>query len=490
MLQPRDTTVGVLGAGISGVLMGMQLRRAGIDDFVIYEKQPDVGGTWLRNTYPGLHCDIPSLLYSYSFEHNPSWSMIYAGRREIQAYVRACAEKYDLIERIRFGTEVEAARYDEDTAHWTLELADGSSVRHRMLVSATGGLTDGRLPRIDGIDTFRGPLWHSSGWRDDVDLSGLRVAVVGSAASAVQVVPEVAKVAAGVVVFSRTPNWVMPRNNRAYRDDELAAMRTPEGLRRARRPLYRDALRWYKAFRKESTGTAELREICLGNLRRSIADPALIAALTPDYEPGCKRILVSDEYYPALALEHVELVPHGVDALTEDAVVASDASAHPVDVVIFCTGYRLGGRADGRPALEVHGRGGRRLVDHLAGKPEAYRGMALPGFPNYFTVCGINGTVAYGSVTASAELETEVIAGFAGRLARGEFRSVEVRADVTSSWSESVQQELSQMSWSGDCPNFYRDANGRIVSFFPGTVGRMRRELRALDDAEFILEPA
>jgi len=485
-----DTLVGVLGAGISGVLMGMQLRRAGIEDFVIYEKQPDVGGTWLRNTYPGLHCDIPSLLYSYSFEHNPSWSMVFAGQREIQAYVRSCAEKYDLVERIRFATEVEAARYDEDAAHWTLELADGSTVTHRLLVSATGGLTDGRLPRIDGLDRFRGPMWHSSDWRDDIALEGLRVAVVGSAASAVQVVPEVAKRAARVVVFSRTPNWVMPRNNRFYREDELAEMQTPDGLRRARRPLYRDALRWYKAFRREARGTEELRRICTENMRRSISDPAMIAALTPDYDPGCKRILLSDEYYPALAADHVELVPHGVDALTEEAVVASDGSEYPVDVVIFCTGYRLGGRADGRPAVEIMGRGGERMVEHLAGRPEAYRGMALPGFPNYFTICGINGTVGYGSVTASAELETEVIAKFASRLQHGEFRSIEVREDVTRQWSDAVQAELSEMSWSGDCPNFYRDANGRIVSFFPGTVGRMRRELRHLDDADFVIEPA
>ncbi len=480
--------IGVLGAGISGVLMGMQLRRAGIEDFVIYDKQPDVGGTWLRNTYPGLHCDIPSLLYSYSFEHNPKWSTVYAGQAEIQAYVRACAQKYGLIDRLRMGTEVEAARYDEDGAQWTVEFSQGPTRTHRMLVSATGGLSDARLPRIDGLKTFRGPWWHSADWRHDVDLAGLRVAVVGSAASAVQVVPEVAKTAAQVVVFSRTPNWVMPRNNRSYDEDEWSVMQTPQGLRQARRPLYRDALRWYRAFRKEATGTAELRQICLANLTGSLDDPELVAALTPDYEPGCKRILVSDEYYPALGLDHVVLVTQGVAALSEDAVVAADGSHHQVDVVIFCTGYRLGGRADGSPALEVYGRAGRRLVDHLADKVEAYRGIALPGFPNYFTVCGINGTVGYGSVTASAELQTEAIASLARRMSRGEFRSIEVRNDATSRWSDAVQQELSQMSWSGRCPNFYRDAKGRIVSFFPGTVGRMRRELRALDDADFVLE--
>jgi len=489
MQAQQDTTVGVLGAGLSGVLMGMQLRRAGIDDFTIYEKQPDVGGTWLRNTYPGLHCDIPSLLYSYSFEPNPSWSMVYAGQPEIQRYVRACAEKYDLIDRIRFGTTVEVARYDEATAGWTLELGDGSTVGHRLLVSATGGLTDERLPRIPGLDRFRGPMWHSSNWRDDLDLSALRVAVVGSAASAVQVVPAVADRAASVVVFSRTPNWVMPRNNRPYGDDDHRDLATDDGMRRARRRQYRDALLWWKAFRREERGLAELRATCLANLHGAITDPAMRAALTPDYDPGCKRILLSDDYYPALARDHVTLVPHGVEALTETGVVAADGSEHEVDVVIFCTGYRLGGRADGRPAVEVHGRGGGRLVDALAGRPEAYYGLAVPGFPNYFTVCGINGTVAYGAVFASAELATEAIAHYARRLVDGEFRSVEVRPDVTRRWSEQVQSELQAMSWAGACPNFYRDASGRIVSFFPGTVGRLRRELRGLDDGDFVLEP-
>lgn len=485
----QGSTVGILGAGLSGLLMGMQLRRAGIDDFTIYEKQPDVGGTWLRNTYPGLHCDIPSHLYSYSFEPH-DWSMVYAGQPEIQAYLRRCAEKYDLIERIRFGTSVEAARYDADAASWTFELAGGERVTHRLVVSATGGLTEGKPPRLPGIERFSGPMWHSGNWRDDVDVSGLRVGVVGSAASAVQVVPEMAKRAAEVVVFSRTPNWVMPRNNRFYTEAEHEVLQSGPGQRRERRRQYRDALLWYRVFRRNAAAMADLRQVCLDNLRSAIDDPGLIAALTPDYDPGCKRILVSDEYYPALAQDHVHLVPHGVDAVDETGLIAADGSHHQLDVVIFCTGYRLGGRADGSPALEVYGREGERLTDVLRRRAEAYRGIAVPGFPNYFTVCGVNGTVAYGAVFASAELETEAIARFAQRLDAGEFDSIEVRAEVTRQWSDAVQIELQEMSWTGDCPNFYRDPNGRIVSFFPGTVGRMRRELRRLDDADFVLDGA
>ena len=481
------TTVGVLGAGVSGLLMGMRLRQAGVDDFVLYEKLSDVGGTWLRNTYPGLHCDIPSHLYCYSFEPNPDWSLTYAGQVEIQAYLRRCAEKYDLVEQIRFETCVESARWDGDAGEWTLELADGAVARHRVLVAATGGLTEPKLPRIDGLDRFEGPSWHSGSWRHDVDLSGLRVAVVGSAASAVQVVPEVAKRAAEVFVFSRTPNWVVPRNNTPYSDAERAALREPANQRRLWLQQYRESMLWYGAFRRRPEAIDELRQACLANMASAIEDPALVAALTPDFDPGCNRILVSDDYYPALAQPHVHLVAHGVTGLTERAVVAADGTQTEVDAVVFCTGYRLGGRSDGRPALDVYGRGGRELRRALAERTEAYRGVAVPGFPNYFTICGVNGTVAYGPVFLSAELETEYIAGWVRRIVDDDLRAVEPRADVTEAYNEAIQAELAEMSWTGDCPNFYRGAGGRIVSFFPGTVGRMRRELRGAPEDDYLI---
>ncbi|MFN0028197.1 MAG: flavin-containing monooxygenase [Acidimicrobiales bacterium] len=485
----QHTAVGILGAGLSGVLMGMQLQRAGISDFVIYERQADVGGTWLRNTYPGLHCDIPSHLYSYSFEPNPDWSMVYAPQREIQAYIRACAERHGLIERIRFGTTVERARWDSAEARWQLDITaadvpEALRASHRVLIGATGGLTEPRLPRIEGLDTFAGPMWHSGAWRDDVDLSGRSVAVVGSAASAVQVVPEVAQRAAAVTVFSRTPNWVMPRNNRTYQPPERDELRRDGAVRKLRRRQYRDALLWHRAFSRNPAAVAELRRSGLDHLRSAISDPALIAALTPDYEPGCRRILVSDEYYPALAMAHVELVPQGVTALDTDAVVAADGSRHHADAVIFCTGYRLGGREDGRPAVEVVGRDGRRLIDALRANPQAYRGIAVPGFPNYFTLPGINGVVGYGAVIASAEVASERIATETGLVVNGSCRTVEARLAPTERFNAEIQAELATMSWAGACSNFYIDGAGRNVTFFPGTLGRMRRELRRVGGAD------
>ncbi|MEZ5411747.1 MAG: NAD(P)/FAD-dependent oxidoreductase [Acidimicrobiales bacterium] len=483
------TTVGILGAGLSGIAMALQLRRAGFDDFVIYEEQPDVGGTWYRNTYPGLHCDIPSHLYCYTAEPNPDWSMVFAPRAEIQAYIRSVAEKWDLVSHIRFATRVLSARFDEDEGVWWLTLAGGGSeVPHRVLVSATGGLTAPNLPKVPGLDTFAGPSWHSAAWRHDVDLRGKRVAVVGSAASAVQVVPEVAKLAAEVTVFSRTPNWVFPRNNRHYTDSERAALQHAEEMQRLRRGQYKDSMWWWLAFRRHEATLQAMRERCLTHMRASITDPAVIDALTPSYPPGCNRLLLSDDYYHALAQPHVRLVPHGVTALSETAVQAADGSATDVDVVIFCTGYRLGGRADGAAALDVYGRGGETLRNRISRQTMAYRGVAVPGFPNWFTVCGINGTVAYGSLILSAEVETDYITRWVQRMANDGIKSVEAREDATEAYNEAIQRELSQMSWTGACSNFYRDARGRVVAFHPGTIGRMRRELADLHEDDFIVE--
>ena len=477
-----------MGAGLTGVLMGMQLRRAGIDDFVIYEKESDVGGTWLRNTYPGLHCDVPSHLYSYSFAPNPNWSTVHASQAEIQAYIRTCAEKYGLIDKIRFGIKINEARYDDATATWCLITEDGETINHRALVSATGGLTEPNLPQIDGFDVFEGPNWHSGAWRDDVDMSDKRIAVIGSAASAVQVVPEVANRAKELHVFQRSPNWVMPRNNAPYTAEQKAAFRKGAALRAHWRELYRHSLYMYRVTHKDPRMIEFFRQTVLHQMREAIDDPALIDALTPDYDPGCKRIVVSDEYYPALAKAHVHLHPHAVTALTKSGVIAADGSRTEVDIVVFCTGYKLGARADNSPSVQVYGRNGEWLLAELARRAEAYRGIMIPGFPNYFTVCGINGVAAYTSLILSGEIQTEHIAQRIKDLAEGPVKSVEPKADATREYNDLIQAELQTMSWTGPCANFYRDRTGRVVSFFPGTLGRMRREMRHIDNNDYAIE--
>jgi cation diffusion facilitator CzcD-associated flavoprotein CzcO len=474
-------TVAILGAGLSGLAMAIQLQQVGIDDVTIYERGPDVGGTWLRNTYPGLHCDIPSHLYCFSFEPNPDWSMVYAGQAEIQAYLRHCAEKYGLIDRIRFDVDIRTARFDPAAGMWSLETEAGETDTHRVLVQATGGLTAPRLPRIEGLSTFEGPSWHSGSWRHDLDLRDCRVGIIGSAASAVQVVPHVASEASAVHVFSRTPNWVVPRGNRFYTDTEKAQFRDETSWNRERRKRYRSSLLWYRAQKRFASGISDLGTITLDHMKNSISDPELIEALTPPYEPGCNRILVSDDYYATLAQPHVTLVPHGVTALTPTGIVAADGSETEVDVVIYCTGYRIGSRNDGQVAVDVVGPDDVHLATALAEQPEAYYGVAIPGFPNYFTINGINGTTGYTSLFNSAELHSELVATLTRRLVDEQLGSIEARRDAADIYNRRIQTELQEMSWSGDCRNFYLNRTGRNTTFYPGTLGQMRRELRSPD---------
>ncbi|MFT7601680.1 MAG: cation diffusion facilitator CzcD-associated flavoprotein CzcO [Acidimicrobiales bacterium] len=478
-------TIGILGGGLSGVVMGIQLKMAGIDDFVIYDKQDDVGGTWVRNTYPGLHCDMPSHLYCYSFEPNPDFSMVYAGQPEIQAYIRSCAEKYGLLDHLRLGTTVETATYSEE-GYWSLEIAGQTAVRHRVLVSATGGLTEPHYPRIEGRLSFAGPQWHSGSWRHDVDLAGKRVAVIGSAASAVQVVPSVAGQAAEVVVYSRTPNWVVPRGNYHYSVAQKASFATDEGWHRVRRQQWRSSLLWQQAFERNPGAADEIASLVLNQINAAIEDGEVVEALTPSYEPGCKRILVSDDYYPTLAKDHVTLVPHGVTELSENEVVAADGSRTEVDVVIFCTGYKLGSREDGRPAVDVQGRDC-SLREALGRAPEAYRSVAIPGFPNYFVLGGINGAPGHAPLFLVSEVLADHILRWIRRLLDEDLTSVEVKPESAKAYSLAIQDELQNMSWAGDCPGWYKDREGRILAFFPGSWNRMRRELRDLHENDYIL---
>jgi len=484
------TTVGVLGAGVAGIAVGMAMRSAGVDDVVLYDRNDDVGGLWHTTDYPGLRCDIPSHLFSYTADPNAAWSHRYATGEEIAAYLRECADRWGLRERTRFATTVERARFDESAGMWELELADGTTARHRVLVSATGGLTAPSIPRVSGLDVFEGPWWHASRWRHDVALEGRSVAVVGSAASAVQVVPAVAEVAAAVTVYARTPNWVVPRDDAAYDETTREAFGDDAERRRHWRTLYRESLLWHRVFDRRPDAVEELRRIALGNMHRHIDDPLLCAALTPDFDPGCKRILVSDDYYPALARPHVRLVPHEVTALTGSGVVDASGGETPADVVVFCTGYRLGARDDGRPNVDVVAPDGRSFRSAMAARQEAYLGVAVPGFPNYFVVGGVNGSSGYGPFFLTAEIAAELIARQTVRVVTEGLRTLEVRPDVTERYNVEIQRRLGRMSWTGDCPNFYRDATGRIVSFFPGTFGELRRRCRTAPADDFVVTVA
>jgi cation diffusion facilitator CzcD-associated flavoprotein CzcO len=373
-----------LGAGASGICLGVKLREAGFSDFTILEKSDDVGGTWHDNRYPGACCDVPSHFYSFSFERKADWSRKFSPQDEIQDYFRHVVDKYGLRPHIRFGTEVASARFDESAGVWRLRTKAGEELEAEVLASGVGQLNRPYVPEFAGRESFRGTAFHSARWDHGVDLAGKRVAVIGNAASAVQFVPPVAEQAAHVDVFQRTPNYVAPRLDYAYGERAKWLFAHVPGLER----LYRWWIYWnfelrFTLFRGHGEGwlSRRIRQACLDYLAAEIPDPKLRAALTPDYAPGCKRLLISDDYIPALRRENVAVVTSGIERIAEGGVVTRDGALHPADVIVYGTGFET---TSFLAPIEIEGLGGRKLQEQWRDGAEAYLGVAVAGFPNLF----------------------------------------------------------------------------------------------------------
>ncbi|MGH6999225.1 MAG: flavin-containing monooxygenase, partial [Phenylobacterium sp.] len=376
-----DVKVAILGAGFAGLCMGLQLKAQGESSFVILEKANRVGGTWRENVYPGAGCDIPSHLYSYSFAPNPDWPEVYSAQPDILAYIEGVVDRHELAGHIRLGAEVIGAAWDEATGLWSISLADGSRLTAEAFVTAWGQLNRPKLPEIEGRDSFAGPAFHSAHWDVSVDLAGKRVAVIGNGASAIQFVPEIAKVAGQLTLFQRSPNWIVPRMNRPYTDAEKAQFRAqPELMEKVRSEIFHMAEERLIAKRN---GTAPVEEvpIPLAHLHAQVADPELRAALTPDFTLGCKRLLLSNDFYPALTRDDVEVVPHALAAVEGSTVVGADGSRREVDVIIFGTGFDV---SHPPIAQRVRGADGAPLSEAWTDSPEAYLGTTLAGAPNAF----------------------------------------------------------------------------------------------------------
>ncbi|MCK5749854.1 MAG: NAD(P)/FAD-dependent oxidoreductase, partial [Oricola sp.] len=387
--------IAILGAGFSGMGMAIRLRQEGFDNFVIYEKAEEVGGTWRENVYPGVACDVPSHLYSFSFEPNPRWSKRYSPGGEIQDYMKACAKKYDLYRSIRFGKKVTAIRHDG--SEWTVDFADGSSAAADYVVSGLGGLHQPNIPDIPGRERFSGPMFHTAKWRDDVDLEGKRVAVVGSAASAVQVIPEIVDKVAHLDVYQRTPNWILPRQGYAYPDWLKGVFEAAPALARLYRGVIFSLMELrFNAFKKDDNKMkAFVRKTFSAYLERQVRDPELRAKLTPDYPVGCKRILISDDYFAAIQKPNVDLVTEGIAAITAGGVRTKDGRERPADVVILATGFKP---FDILESIEVSGPSGRSLREAWKDGIAAHRTVAAPGFPNFFLLLGPNSGLGHNSV--------------------------------------------------------------------------------------------
>ena len=466
---------------MSGICMGVILKRAGIDSFTIVERSAGVGGTWWDNTYPGAQCDVRSRLYSFSFEPKSDWSRVFAPGAEIQAYAEHCVDKYGLRPHLRLNTTLSSARFDTERAAWQFATAGGERLEARVFVCSVGPLNRPRWP--PGIDAFRGERMHSARWNPSYDFRGKRVALIGSAASAVQLAPPLAAGARHLTVFQRTASWVLPRPDRAYTSVEKALMRMPPFARLSRWWQYCAHDLRFAGFRGRGLLYRLIVALADRHRRRQVADVALRDRLRPRYPMGCKRILITSDFYPTLARPNVTLVSQAAASFTPEAVIAADGSRHEVDAIVCATGFNT---SELLPDIEVTGAGGARLSDVAGDSPEAYRGVAIPGFPNLFLLLGPNTGSGHTSVLLAIEAQARYVHRCVTALTHRPGESIEVRRDVADAHNRDLQQRLSRTVWtSSSCGSWYKNAAGRVFALYPGHCTRYLLEMRRPDFRDF-----
>lgn len=481
--------VAIIGAGFGGLAAAVALRRIGVDDLAIIERCEGVGGTWRLNTYPGAACDIQSHLYSFSFAPNPNWSRTYARQPEILAYLESVAEDFDLNRHLLTGTAVRSMRWNEDTRQWALDLesvatGSGFAFSADVVISAVGLFGEPKLPDIDGLTDFAGSIMHTSRWDPRADVTGCRVAVIGTGASAVQVIPELARHAAEVTVFQRTPPWMVPKDDRAFSAAEL------DRFRRSRWAARRERWRLWKeqhdntALRLDDPLVAGRQGIAEEFLRRSVADDRLRAALTPDYPFRCKRVLLGGDYYAALQQDNVSLVTAPVEKITESHVCTAE-TATEADVIVLATGFHTNHYLSG---IEVTGVGGQSLHERWGEDPSAYLGVAVSGFPNFLMLYGPNTNQGGNSIVYILEAGARLAADAVGRIWR-RGGTLEVRPDAERRFNDEISAELEQTVWT-QCGSYFRSPGGRIVTQWPYTEIDYARRTWRLRPGDWIHRPA
>jgi cation diffusion facilitator CzcD-associated flavoprotein CzcO len=464
----RRRRIAIIGSGFSGLCLGIQLKRAGLESFTIFEKADRLGGTWRDNTYPGAACDVPSFSYCFSFAQKTDWTRKWSPQPEIAAYMEDCARRYDLLPHLRLGTEIASARFDEADGTWRLRTTAGEEIVADVLVSAVGQLNRPSVPDIPGLDRFRGTRFHSARWNHGYDLTDKRVAVIGNAASAIQFIPRIAPTVRYLTILQRSANWMLPRRDRAYTAAERARFtRFPWLARLYRWSLWLQYEMQFPAFRGNRPMQAMMRKAALRNLGAHVADPRLRAALVPDYPIGAKRVLISDDYYQALGRPNVALVTSGIDHLTEDAVVTRDGAVHPVDAVILATGFQS--TAFLAP-MRVEGRGGRTLESEWAGGARAYLGLTVAGFPNFFMTYGPNTNLGHNSIIFMIECQTRYIVAAIRTLIDRDLAWMDLRREVMETYNAALQRELARSVWARIGASWYKNERGVITNNWSGTT--------------------
>ncbi|WP_405485754.1 flavin-containing monooxygenase [Nocardia sp. NBC_00511] len=474
MNTPR---IAIVGAGISGICMGVALRRAGFTDFTLFEKGADYGGTWRDNVYPGLVCDVPSRYYQFTFAMNPEWSRLYSTGPEIKDYLVGVAHDHGLREHTRFGVEVTAAEFTGDG--WRVSGSDGRVERFDFVLCATGFLHRPNLPDIPGLDEFRGTVMHSARWRDDVELTGKRVGVIGTGSTGTQLVGALAGQVPKVVMFQRTPQWILPTVNRAYTGVSKQLYRRIPLLGKASYHLNRG---FFAAFSQGLVHPGRVRTfiqwVVARNLR-SVEDPVLRRKLTPDYQAMCKRLVVSDRFYRAIQRPDVELVTEGIDHIDEHGVVTADGVHHDLDILLLATGFDS--HAFMRP-MAITGTDGRTLDEAWAAGPRAFEGVMMPDFPNLFMLVGPHSPFANHPLTAVAEAQSARIVGWLTRWRAGEFETVAPTRAATDRYNARMRAAAPSTVWTTGCQSWYLGKDG-LPELWPWTPSAYEKLIRSTPTA-------
>lgn len=479
--------VAILGAGAAGLCAAIALREAGIRTFEVWEKSDGVGGTWRDNTYPGAGCDVPSHLYSFSFASKRDWTRKFAGQEEILGYFESLVDRFDLGPHLRFGREVVSADWDEHTACWRLRLADGGESEADVVLSGLGQLNRPYVPDLPGLDTFGGPTFHSARWRHDVDLTGKDVAVVGIGASAIQFVPPVAAAADHVTLFQRTPNYVAPKGDREFTQAQRWALVHVPGLQR----LYRSWIYWklearWTFMRRGSRLGRFMQQRFASEVGKLASERLPTDALVPNYVPGCRRILISDDWYPTLLRPHVDVVSAGVVAVEPGAVVTEDGGRHRADVLVFGTGFRT---TEFLSPVRITGREGRVLEEDWSDGASAFLGLARPGFPNLFMMYGPNTNLGHNSILFMIEQQVGCIVEVLQRMVLERLAAVEPTPAAMSAFDAFVDEAVAATVWAEDCSSWYKNAAGRVTNNWPGPTVAYRRRLRRVAADEWAVRP-
>jgi cation diffusion facilitator CzcD-associated flavoprotein CzcO len=483
----EDFPIVVVGTGFSGIAMGVMLKKAGIDSFTILEKAGDIGGTWRDNTYPGAACDVPSHLYCFSFEPKPDWSRFFSPQQEIHEYLRHCVTKYDLARHIQFHSKVTGAEFDAGTGTWTVRVEGREPLRARAVVLGNGALHVPSYPDIPGREEFEGKLFHSAQWDHDFDLSGKTVAVIGTGASSIQFVPEIAPKVGKMHLFQRTPPWIVPKPDRAVG-------RREQGLYRRFRPLHwllRAFIYWVMEARALGFVVSPrlmkfFQRQALRFLEASVPDPALRAKLTPAYAIGCKRILISNDYSPALQRPNVALVTDGIERITRTGIRTRDGVERPVDAIICGTGFMV---ADYINSLHVVGRGGRTLNASVQAREGHHLGTTVRGFPNFYVLMGPNTGLGHNSMIFMIEAQARYALQAIQAIRRRKLRYLDVRESVQRAFTSRVQRKIGGSVWSSGCTSWYVGEDGYNLTVWPFFTFQYWWQTRRLALSEYELVP-